>query len=266
MIGRMRAVARALALLTGALAALAHFAILTAVRRRSLTLDERARWLHAWCRVGLRILGVQLDETGEIPRSGLLAANHLSYLDILVFSAMAPAVFVSKIEVKSWPLFGLMARLGGSLFVDRRRLRCLPGVIAQAEAVLRSGALLVLFPEATTTDGSVLLPFRPPLFEAAVRSGVEVTASRISYTLPDGSFDQAVCWWGDMELLPHLKVVLARQKISAQVRIATSSRIADRKVAAALTQVEVLQLATKSQVPLPAPRHSTLAQSEELAV
>ena len=85
------------------------------------TQPARSRWLQ-WCaRRTLRVFGVRYQATGAPPQTGLLVANHLSYLDILVLVSLTPAVFVSKAEVKHWPVFGWFACLAGTLFVDRTR-------------------------------------------------------------------------------------------------------------------------------------------------
>lgn len=81
----------------------------------------RAAWLHRWCRVALYLLGARVDCRGTIPRSGLLVSNHLSYLDIIVYSSIQPCLFVAKSEVERWPLFGWLARAAGSIFVNRNR-------------------------------------------------------------------------------------------------------------------------------------------------
>ena len=243
MIRSVCAVGRALAVLAAIVVAVLHFAALCAVRGRRPTLAERARWLHLLCRRVLKTLNVAVDAMGAMPPSGLLVANHLSYLDIVVFGALAPAVFVAKAEVRSWPLISLMARLGGTIFIDRWKLRRLPAVIAQAEAALRDGALLVVFPESTTTDGSVMLPFRPALFEAAVRSKTNVVASHISYTVEDGRFASELCWWGEVQLLPHLARMFSKESIHAHLRFGSpGSCFAARKAAAAATYAEVAEL------------------------
>src|SRR5579862_1014230 len=80
---------------------------------RLRTRQERAQWLHEWCATLLRRLNIHIKFTGTPPKNGLVIANHLGYIDILVFSAVAPFVFVSKSEVRAWPLFGQMAIRSG---------------------------------------------------------------------------------------------------------------------------------------------------------
>src|SRR5271166_2599342 len=91
------------------------------LRRTASPLKARAAWLQGGCRRVLRIFNVEIRALGPIPNRGLLVSNHLSYLDILVLSALTPCIFVAKREVKKWPVFGWFARLGGALFADRER-------------------------------------------------------------------------------------------------------------------------------------------------
>ena len=235
-----RATLRAGAMLATLQLALAHFLAMTAIRRRRLTVKERADWLQRWCRRALAILHIQVQLAGEVPRCGLLVANHLSYLDILVFGALAPSVFVAKMEVSSWPLFARMARLAGTIFLDRWRLSSLGMVVEQVESVLRGGALVVAFPEATTTDGAALLPFRPMVFEAAVRSQARVTAAHIRYTDAAGEFATSLCWFGEVRPVRHLAGMFARARTHATVRVGSPGRqFAARKEAAAWAYTEV---------------------------
>lgn len=239
----LRALLRVLAEFASLMVALAQFALLTISKRRRLTLPERARWMQTWCQWTLRLLNIHVEQRGDVPRRGLVVANHLSYLDILVFGAMAPVIFISKIEVRSWLLFGLIARLNGSVFLDRWNLRRLHATLAEAEGVLQSGMLLVAFPEATTTDGSQLLPFRPAMFEAALRSGAPVTAAHVSYTLEDGTFPRTICWVDDVKPLHNLAFMFSRRRMHAHLRIgSTSDHIASSKQAARAAHAEVLAM------------------------
>ena len=94
------------------------------------TLERRAQWNHSCAQMVIAALGIRLKITGTPPDRGLLVANHLSYLEVLIFGAALPCYLVSKAEIASWPFFGPLARAGGTLFVDR-------GSLASAEAVTR---------------------------------------------------------------------------------------------------------------------------------
>src|SRR5215510_7916056 len=120
-------------------------------------LRSRAQWLQQACRRVLRVLDVKIKTQGPIPLKGLLVCNHLSYLDILVISTITPAVFISKSEVKRWPVFGWFARMSGTLFVERGRRADVSRLNLEVEYVLDAGGLVVLFPEGTSSDGRDVL-------------------------------------------------------------------------------------------------------------
>jgi len=125
----------------------------------------QAAWLHYSARRHIKIYGCDYRATGPIPQKGLLVLNHLSYLDILVIAALTPAIFVSKSEVRDWPLFGWLASLGGTLFIKRARRTHVGVINREIETALADGVLVVVFPEGTSTNGGEVLPFRSPLLE-----------------------------------------------------------------------------------------------------
>lgn len=235
-----RLVRRLSILFGGTATALVHFGCLWLRYGGMPPLKRRAEWLHSWCAWAVPKLGIELATRGRAPGRGLLIANHLSYLDILVLSATSPAVFVAKSEVRSWPVFGWMARLEGAIFIRRSRLRDLPIVIGQMRAALESGVQVVLFPEGTTSDGSVVLPFKPALFEPAVCSRGAVTPVAMDYQLEAGDASREVCWWGEMTLLPHLLKLLTKPRIDALVEFCSAPHVwRNRKVAALLTREQI---------------------------
>lgn len=235
----VRIIRKTVVIFVAMMAALAEFALRSVVSGRALTLGERTRWLQRWCGRMLKLLAIEIELRGEMPRDGLLVANHLSYLDILVFGALAPTVFVAKMEVRSWTLIGRFARMGGAIFLDRWKLRAWPDVVKRVEDALRAGELVAAFPEATTTDGGAMLPFRPAMFEAAVRQRVSVTAAHIWYTLEDGSFGRSLCWFGEVQGARHLMGAFGQRKIKAWVTVGAPHVFEDRKLAARDTFAEV---------------------------
>jgi len=207
----------------------------------------RAEWLHRCCRQGLRRLGIPVSVRGQFPSSGLIASNHLSYLDILVYSSISPCVFVSKREVKSWPVFGVMGEIAGTVFIDRSRNVDTLRVNNEMLEALAQGAVVVLYAEGTSTNGQSVLPFRPALFEGVVKSGVPITPAHISYSLSDGDPSEDVCYWGDHSFLPHLLRLLSRHGVSAHVRFSSEANtFEDRKVAAEQTRKAVEELAVQA--------------------
>ena len=178
---------------------------------------ECAEWLHESCARGLAALDLQLCTAGQPPARGLIVSNHLSYLDILAFSAALPCVFVSKAEVKRWPILGRYARWAGTVFVRRHdRADAARANISVAQS-LRDGVPVVLFPEGTTTDGQHLLRFHSTMLQPAIDSGVQITPCAITYELEDGNPAVEVCWWGDMPLLPHIWNLVAKKVVRAQI-------------------------------------------------
>ncbi len=191
----------------------------------------------------LRRLGFRLRVIGGLPTSGLIASNHLSYLDILFYGAAVPCVFVSKAEVRAWPLLGLLAALGGTVFIDRRSAASAAEAAGRIEELLKAGVLVLVFPEGTSSDGSGVLRFYGSLFEPAVRTGAPVTAAAIGYSAGGGAAERDLCYYGDISFAPHLIETLQLPDIVATVRLASQGQVYDnRKLAAALTREAVIGL------------------------
>jgi lyso-ornithine lipid O-acyltransferase len=219
------------------------FVVRTLRHRGALPLQERTRWLQRASRRALRVFRVEIEAHGPVPTTGLLVSNHLSYLDILVLATLVPAVFVSKSELKNWPVFGWFGRLAGTLFVERSRRSDVGRMSAEIRAVLAGGHVVVLFPEGTSWNGRELLPFKSSLLEPIVGSPHPLSIAGIGYTLTDGSVENDVCYWGDMTFFPHLVRLMARRQVRAQVRFAViGERSADRKELARQLHAAVLQL------------------------
>jgi 1-acyl-sn-glycerol-3-phosphate acyltransferase len=177
-------------------------------------------------------LGMRLECRGTRPAQGLICSNHLSYLDILVYAAAMPCVFVAKREVRRWPAFGLFARCGGTIFVDRQSRSSAEDATRQIAAVLKAGVPVLLFPEGTSTDGSQVQRFHPTLLEPAVQGSMEMTAAAIGYRVRDGE-EREICWYGDAPFVSHLLRTLARNGVVAEVEFFPESMVyADRKTAA----------------------------------
>lgn len=237
-----RQVSRAVAILFLSLLALVECACTIPFHRREKRLCARAAWLHRWCRVACKLLGLRLRTDGSVPHAGLLVSNHLSYLDIIAFSALQPCVFVAKREVARWPLFGWLARSAGTIFVERARIRDCPRAAQEIRAALRANILVVLFPEGTSSDGSSVLPFKSALLAAERGSDAAIAAAALSYSA-EGSVADEVCYWGDMTLLPHLVNLCAKRELQAFVRFGRQQSFAgNRKIIAAQLHSEVASL------------------------
>lgn len=177
----------------------------------------RSLWLQQVCRRVLRIMKVEITTQGPIPLQGLLVSNHVGYLDILVLSAVAPAVFIARSDVKRWPVLGWFAILAGSLFVRRAKRSDVTRLNREVTHALDAGALVVLFPEGTSSDGRDVLPFRSSLLEPVIRLNHPLSAACIRYSLPDGEGGGDVCHRGDMTFASHLVKLFSKSRISATV-------------------------------------------------
>ena len=220
-------------------ASLADF-FLSGARR---SIHDRVRWMSHGSARHAKWMGVRIRVHGEIPRGGLIVANHVSYVDIVALSAVAACAFVSKKEVARWPLFGLYARLGATIFVDRERRGAVADVAGEMRERLVAGVPLTLFPEGTSTGGSDVLPFRSSLFEPVVALGCPVTACALRYSLADGSVADEIAYWRDMTLAPHLLHLLGKTGVTIDIHFGPSSRRpGDRKTLARDLHAEVRAL------------------------
>lgn len=191
---------------------------------------------HLWARASCRILRIRRRVIGA-PPSGpvIVAANHVSYVDILVLGSLYPSVFVAKREIADWPVFGWMAKRAGTLFVDRERARDVVRVGKAMTVLLDRGLPITLFPEGTASDGKRILPFLPSLFEPAASRRTPCWGAVVSYATgdPDRPPSTAVAWGDGRALVPHAKGVLALDRIDAVVRFAPSPVVSgDRKILA----------------------------------
>jgi 1-acyl-sn-glycerol-3-phosphate acyltransferase len=213
--GIFRAVHRAPRVLFYIIACLVNLALL-ALRRPPVT--KKAECLHRWSARALRSAGIHAHIKGPRPSSGVIVCNHTSYVDILLMAAAVPTLFVSKKEVRAYPIIGQAAELCGTIFIDRDKSFSGQNIASEMDEALIAGACITFFPEGTTTDGSTMLRFRAALFSAPLRLRKLVTPAAIRYTLPDqqhGDPAHLVCYWGDMVLLPHVIRLLALPRADA---------------------------------------------------
>ncbi len=207
--------------------------LLMPVQLACLWLDLKPRRFlpRFWHRVACRLLGIRVRVHGELDRRRplLLSANHVSWKDILVLSSVADVVFVAKSDVKDWPIFGLLARLQASVFIERQQKRTTGDQVSEIGRRLADSEVVVLFPEGTTSDGNRLLEIKTSLFGAAASAVpqsptgvVHVQPVAISYTgihgMPMGRYYRSIAAWpGDIGLLPHLVGVLREGALDVEV-------------------------------------------------
>ena len=193
---------------------------------RSPLAERLPRAYHA---LASRILGFDTTVIGTPSplRPTLFVANHASYVDIEILGGVIDASFIAKSEVKRWPLFGWLARLQRTVFVDRRAHT----THRQRDAIverLKEGGRLVLFPEGTSDDGSRVLPFKSALF-AAVHGAhldhpITVQPVSIAYVTLDGMplgrfYRPFFAWYGDMDMASHLWAMVGLGRVGVTVEL-----------------------------------------------
>ena len=170
-----------------------------------------------WSRQLLGMLGVQLPpgprEQG-LP-DGLLVSNHISWLDVFVINAVAPSAFVSKDDVKSWPVIGWMCQHTDTIFIERGNRRAAHRTTETLNAGIRQGQRIVVFPEGTTSDGQAVLPFHSALIQAAVETGCHVQPVAMRYLDGDGQPSLAPAYVGDMSLWQSMQAIVNAPQLRA---------------------------------------------------
>lgn len=168
------------------------------------------------CITVLAVMGLPVDVRGSrMKGTGILVANHTSWLDIFVLNSRKTLYFVSKSEVSAWPGIGWLARATGTVFInrDRREAQAQTRVF---EDRLIAGHRLLFFPEGTSTDGLRVLPFKTTLFAAffsdALYHKMQVQPVSVIYHAPKGEVPEFYGWWGDMDFGPSLLRILAQRR------------------------------------------------------
>ena len=192
----------------------------------------RERLVRRWSAAFLRLLGVRLQARGT-PRPGakLIVANHVSWLDIMAIDAVVPARFVSKAEVRHWPLFGRIAVATGTLFIERERARDAVRVVHQMAEALQAGDTLAVCPEGTTSDGRALLPFHANLLQAAIATSTPVQPVALRFSDPAHAFSPAVEFVGATTMLQSVWAVACAQGLCVHVDVLPAQAVdhADRR-------------------------------------
>ena len=198
-----------------------HGMLIVALRWQALDSVGRQQRIAWWAGKMLRLLGIRLQATGQFHSGGcLLVANHVSWLDILALHAVCPqARFVSKADVRHWPLLGWLVGAVGTLFIERERKRDALRVVHQMAGVLRAGDTVAVFPEGTTSEGRTLLPFHANLLQAAIATQTPVQGVALRFSEPGHAVSPAAAWVGDSTLLQSLWAVANAEGVLARVTV-----------------------------------------------
>lgn len=151
-----------------------------------------------------------------------MVCNHMSYLDLLFLGSGEPSVFVTSTELRDTPFLGDIAKYGGAYFVERRDRSKIPGEVKELAALMKHKFNVFVFPEATSTHGMHIIPFKRAMFSAAIEAGVDVLPICLRYESVDGEpFNEhnkdRICWYGDMAFAPHFKQVMGLKSLKVTV-------------------------------------------------
>jgi len=182
---------------------------------------QRCAHIQWWSAKLLRLLGIALKVEGRFANGPqLLVANHVSWLDITAVHAVCPqARFVSKSDVRAWPVLGWLVGKAGTLFIERENKRDALRVVHQMAEALRQGDTVAVFPEGTTGDGQGLLPFHANLLQAAVATGTVTQPLALRYTEPGHAVSPSAMWVGDTTLVQSLWRIVTTPGIAVQVQV-----------------------------------------------
>ena len=212
-----------------------------------LSSSDRERWTQESAQRLARALNLKITVTGALPDAGLIASNHLGYLDIIAIATVTPGIFVSKSEVRYWPVIGFLSQWAGTLYLNRKRRSEVGKVGRQITHYLESGRRVIVFPEGTSSDGNTVLPFHSSLFAPALKSRCPVTPCHIRYDEPNQDPGHHVAYWGSMLFLTHFLKLLMLDWIHATLSYGPPIHAAtNRKSLAVTTHQQVMQLATES--------------------
>jgi lyso-ornithine lipid O-acyltransferase len=187
-----------------------------------------SRWIRGFTWLMRRILNIKITvegDTRQLQRGGyVIISNHFGYLDGIVLGSLFPVIFVSKREVKSWPVVGQWTTLCGTVFINRQRKGLIPLAVNEMSRKLRQGANILLFPEGAATNGDRMLPFQTAPLAAPLRSRAIIVPITLAYQSVDeqpvtaANRDLIYCY-DDMPDAPHFWKLLALRRIEARVTI-----------------------------------------------
>ena len=196
-----------------------------------------------WARKVLRILNILLSIHGARPRRSahnlIVAANHISWVDIFVINAAQPSRFIAKAEIRDWPIAGWLADKAGTIFIRRTRRSDTAKINETMHNVLAEGATIGFFPEGTTTSGDKLLKFHTSLFEPAVANAATIAPAAIRYRASDGEPPDAVVFVDELSFAESVALIISEKSMIAEITFAPQIE------AAGLSR---RQLALKSEV------------------
>ncbi|CBW25741.1 putative acyltransferase [Halobacteriovorax marinus SJ] len=215
---------------------------------RYLAIRKLTLIAHLWAKIALKLFAIKVIRNDTEIKSKkeaigrLIVANHLSYLDAIILLARGPKSFVTSIEMKTTPFLGQICQAAGCLYVERRSRAHLSSEIKDITKALAAGIDVVVFPEATSTNGESIKNFKRPLFAAAIESGATIIPLTLNYrkinSLPVTTLNRDLAfWYADMSFLPHLISVFSQSEFIVEV---TSSEFIETEPSDDITNLALL--------------------------
>lgn len=225
---------------------LAHIArgmFVVATRFPKATPEKKHALNRAWSIEMLRLCGMRLvvhNDQARLDTGVLVVGNHISWIDIYVVNAWRPTPFVSKAEIRNWPVIGWLAQQLGTVFIQREKRSDAKRIVHELADRLKHGELMCVFPEGTTSNGETLLPFHANLFQAAVSASCPVQPICLFYEGADGLLSTAPAYIDDMTLSQTFDAMLRAAPLTAHVYVCEAlSPGADRRVLAKEAQAAI---------------------------
>ena len=190
------------------------------IRFPRLSLEQREMQVQAWSLKFLALWGIHLQVIGQPVLAGpaLIVANHISWLDILVIHAARYCRFVSKSDIRDWPLVGALATGSGTLYIERASRKDALRMVRDMADAMKDGDVLAVFPEGTTSDGRELLPFHANLIQSAIAADAPVQPMSLKFIdARTGELTLAPCYIGDDTLVASVWRTLTAPPITAVV-------------------------------------------------
>lgn len=175
-----------------------------------------------------KLIGIHVHVKGRLEtlkeKGNFIISRHIGYVDGLILGSLLPVMLLSKKEIKGWPLIGQVVWISGTVFVDRDHKNKIAGCLKELVCLLQGKSNVVVFPEGTSTDGTVIKPFQSVFFQAPIAAQAAVVPVTISYKRIDGreinsANKNNIYWYGQIGFFDHLWNLLKCKAIEAEVTI-----------------------------------------------
>lgn len=213
---------------------------IAAFRFNKQSQQERAQEIQNWSKALLEVINIEVKVSGPTPglhpANTLLIANHISWLDIFALNCVTVAHFVAKSDILSWPFIGWLVKSAGTLFIDRNNRRDTSRINQHLARALENGNCMAVFPEATTSEGDVLLPFKASLFESVILSKGTVQPVAVRYRDVEGNYTAAPSYAGDTTFIESLASMFTQPKMTVELTFLPTLNAVDFETRFALSE------------------------------